>query len=111
MAALRAAAPALARLAAARCAPAAAFANAADPAPSGDPLKTDPKTARNQELSEKTKDATDDSIRHAAEGDVGAAVKDVGRMAAAAAKGAAASAKLMAERATQRGAQKAKGEE
>ena len=44
-----------------------------------------------------TDEQTKDSIRHAAEGDVKEAVKDIGGMAKGAAKGAAASAKLMAE--------------
>lgn len=60
-------------------------------------MKQDSRTIEPQQKAHETDEATKDSIRHASEGRVGEAVKDVGRMAANAAKGAAASSKLMAD--------------
>jgi len=63
--------------------------------PAGDPLNADDRTSKPQQRAHDTDEATKDSIRHAAEGEFGEAVKDVGKMAENAAKGAKESAKLM----------------
>ena len=60
-----------------------------------DPLKADKRTQKPQEEAHATDEATKDSIRHAAEGNVKEAVKDIGEMAKNAATGAAQSSKLM----------------
>ena len=60
-------------------------------------MKGDARTSQPQQNEKFTDEATKDSIRHAAEGDVTEAVKDIGNMAKGAAKGAASSAKLMAD--------------
>lgn len=62
---------------------------------SGDPLKSDNRTTGPQQVAHETDEATKDSIRHAAEGKPGEAVKDIGEMAKNAARGAKESAKLM----------------
>jgi hypothetical protein len=60
-----------------------------------EPLEQDPRTTKPQERAHDTDEATKESIRHAAEGEIGSAVSDVGDMAKNAAKGAKESAKLM----------------
>lgn len=60
-----------------------------------EPLEQDPRTTKPQERAHDTDEATKESIRHAAEGELGSAVSDVGDMAKNAAKGAKESAKLM----------------
>jgi hypothetical protein len=75
-----------------------AFYSAATPTTtSDDPLKADLRTEKAQEKEVETDQATKDSIRHAAEGNVTEAVKDVGKMAKNAATGAVKSGKLMAD--------------
>ena len=74
---------------------------------SGDPLKADLRTEKPQEKASETDQATQDSIRHAAEGNVSEAIKDVGKMAKGAAAGAVKSGKLMADSLKK----KAKGED
>ncbi|PSC71222.1 green algal specific Aspartyl Asparaginyl beta-hydroxylase [Micractinium conductrix] len=49
-------------------------------------LEADPRTTKPQQVAHETDEATKDSIRHAAEGKPGEAMKDVGNMAKAAAK-------------------------
>ena len=60
-----------------------------------EPLEQDPRTNKPQQRAHETDEATKESIRHAAEGELGSAVSDVGNMAKNATKGAKESAKLM----------------
>ncbi|PRW20207.1 hypothetical protein C2E21_9227 [Chlorella sorokiniana] len=62
---------------------------------SGDKLESDTRTTKPQQQAHATDEATKDSIREAAEGDVSGAASAVGEMAKQAAKGAKESAKLM----------------
>jgi hypothetical protein len=82
--------------------------SAATPATtSDDPLKADVRTEKAQEKETETDQATQESIRHAAEGNITEAVIDVGKMAKGAATGAMKSGKLMADSLKK----KAKGED
>jgi len=85
----------------------ASYSAATPTTPSDDPLKADLRTEKAQEQEIETDQATKDSIRHAAEGNVTEAVKDVGKMAKEAGKGAMKSGKLMADSMEK----KAKGED
>lgn len=61
-----------------------------------DPLKADDRTTGPQQVAHETDEATKDSIRHAATGEPGKAMGDIGEMAKNAARGAKESAKVMA---------------
>ena len=78
---------------------------------SADPLQSDPCTTKPQQVAHETDEATKDSIRHAAEGEFGEAVKDVGKMVKNAAKGAKESAKLMYDSVKQKKTGKGASEE
>ncbi|KAG7671470.1 hypothetical protein Ndes2526B_g09369 [Nannochloris sp. 'desiccata'] len=86
---------------------AASYSAATPTTTSDDPLKADLRTEKAQEKEIETDQATKDSIRHAAEGNVTEAVKDVGKMAKGAAAGAVKSGKVMADSLKK----KAKGED